>query len=209
MRDLAPAVAARRAARTSTHAEVLVWVSAKNRTTGAMETMGLWTGDDHSVFTIRGQDRTYYGAGNVLQVPAIQAVIGLEVRTLQVSLAAVSPEVELLVRGYDPRFAPCEIHRAEYDDDGNLLAAPERVFKGWVNGAPISTPAVGGSGGIALDLVSNARMLTRYGAATKSDQQQRRREGDRFRRYATLPSASTVYWGEEHMRPGSGAAVVR
>jgi len=209
VRDLAPAVAARRAARAATHAETLVWVSAKNRVTGAVETMGLWTGDDHLPFTIRGQERVYYGAGNVLQVPPIQAVIGREVRTIQVSLAATSPEVELLVRGYDPRFSPCEIHRAEYDEDGELLAEPERVFKGWVNGAPISTPAVGGSGSISLELVSNARMLTRYGAATKSDQVQRRRQGDRFRRYATLPSASTVYWGEEHIRPGSGAVQVR
>lgn len=206
MREIAPAVAARRAARVSTHTEILIWVSAKNRTTGAIETMGLWTGPDHEEFSIRGEARTYYGAGNLLQVPPIQAVIGLEVRTIQVGLAAISPETEMLIRGYDPRFAPCEIHRAEYDDDGNLLADPERVYKGWINGAPIVTPAQGGTSSVSLDVVSNSRMLTRFGSVTKSDQVQRQRQGDRFRRYASLAQDATIYWGEKKERLGSGAA---
>lgn len=206
VRTLPAPIVARRAARLATHTEVLVWVSGKNRTSGAVETMGLWTGSDHQTFTIRGQVRTYYGAGNVLQVPPIMAVIGLDVRTISVGLASIAPETAIMLRGYDPRFAPAEIHRAEYDEDGNLLAEPERLVKGWINGAPIVTPPIGGTATATVDIVSNARMLTRYGNATKSDQYQRRRQDDRIRRYATLTQSADVYWGEEKASPSANAA---
>ena len=201
MRSLDPAVAARRAARVSTHVEVLVWVSAKNRSTGAVETLGLWTGADHETFTIGGQSRVYYGAGNVLDVPDIEAGVGLEVRTYQIGLSAISPEVEVLLRGYDPRQAPVEIHRAEYDDAGTLLAAPERIFKGWVDGTPIITPAVGGVAAASLSIVSNARMLTRYAGVTKSDEVQQQRSGDRFRRYGSIAAEAEVVWGAHKHKP--------
>lgn len=200
MRILPPAVAAARAARVSTHAEILIWIEARNRETGLTEVMGLWTGDDHHDFIIGGETRTYYGAGNILQVPEISAGLGLDVRTVQVGLAAVSPEVEMAIRGYDVRLAPVQLHRAEFDVNGNQLGPPERLFKGWVNGAPIVTPAEGGAGSATLELVSNARILTRHGGATKSDQVQRRRGGCRFRRWATLTQSATVYWGEEKFR---------
>lgn len=206
MKYLPPAIAARRAARVATSAAMLVWVSAKNRSTGALETMGLWTGADHQDFTIRGQVRTYYGAGRVLQVPNIQTAIGLEVRKFSVGLAAVAPEVEILLRGYDPRFAPAEIHRAEFDENDNLLAEPERLVKGWINDTPIINPPIGGTATASLEIVSNARMLTRYGSHTKSDQMQMRRQGDRFRRYASLPGAATVYWGEKKSKLSDAAA---
>lgn len=208
MKTLAANVVARRAARVSTDARMLVWVGAKNRATGDAEHMGLWTGEDHTDFSIGGQIRTYFGAGAVLQVPPIQSVIGLEVRRLSIGLAAVSPEVEVLLRGYDPRFAPAEIHRAEFDADGNLLEAPERLFKGWINAAPILTPASGGMGTATIEIVSNARMLTRYGSATKSDQVQRLRGGDRFRRWATLTRAAAIFWGEEKLNGYKGVSKI-
>lgn len=197
MRFVDPQVAARRAARAGTHAEALVWVEARNRSTGLIETMGLWTGVDHQIFTIGGESRTYYGAGNVLDVPDIPSRMGVAIQTLTISVAFASPEVEMLLRGYDPRLCRAEIHRAEFDADEKLIATPERLFKGWINGAPSVTPAIGGAATASLELVSNARMLTRRGSATKSDQYQRRRSGDRFRRYATLAESATVYWGEE------------
>lgn len=200
MRSLDPAVAAHRASRAATHAEILVWVSARNRGTGATEALGLWTGADHETFTIGGQARTYYGAGAVLDVPDIEAATGLEVRSYEIGLSAISPEVEMLLRGYDPRQAPVEMHRAEYDTDGNLLAAPERIFKGWVDGTPIITPPVGGVAAASLRIVSNARMLTRYGAGTKSDEAQQRRSGDRFRRYGSIAGEVEVVWGAEKVR---------
>lgn len=196
MRSVSASVAAARAARSGIHAEHLFWISAKNRTTGAMETMGLWTGPDEQTFTVAGQARTYYGAGNVLRAEPIRATVGIEVRTYEVELAAISPEVEQLIRGYDTRLAPIEIHRAEFDGDGNLIAISERIFKGWIDGAPITTPEIGGEASARVRLVSAAHALTRYGSATKSDTVQRRRSGDRFRRFGSITSAQ-VFWGEK------------
>lgn len=201
MRTLPAAIAARRAARVSTHVENLVWVTAKNRSTGAAETLGLWTGVDHQNFTIAGQVRAYFGAGAVLQVPDIQATVGLEVRRYSIGLSAISPEVEMLIRGYDPKFAPVEIHRAEFDDDGNLLAEPERIFKGLVDGTPIITPAIGGEATATLDVVSNAVMLTRWAGVTKSDQVQRKRQDDRFRKYGSIAAKVPIVWGGEKATP--------
>lgn len=197
MKFVPAAVAARRAEREGIHAESLVWIEAKNRTTGAAETMGLWTGADHRDFVIDGVSRAYYGAGNILQVPMIQAVVGIEVRRISLVLAATSLEVETAIRGYDVRLAPVQIHRAEFDGNGNLIGDPERIWRGHADGAPISIAGVGGTSTARLDLVSASAILTRYGWATKSDQMQRLRSDDRFRRYATLAANADVYWGEE------------
>ena len=205
MRYVPPAVAAARAARVSTHVEVLVWILARNRSTGEVESMGLWSGDDVVDFTIGAETRTYYGAGALLEVPDIQASTGLEVRTISLTLAAMSPEVETLIRGYDVRFGAVQIHRAEFGPTGALLGEPERIFKGFVNGAPITTPEIGGTGSAALQCVSHSRVLTRHGSVTKSDQVQQSRGGDRFRRYGTLTAAAAIYWGEKKGR-GSDAA---
>lgn len=196
MKTLPAAIAAARAARTYTHVEALVWVEAMNRATGVTEAMGLWTGADHQTFTINTVARPYYGAGAVLDVPDIEATVGLEVRTYDVALSPISPEVEQLLRGYDPRQRRCEIHRAEFDRSGNLLAEPERIFKGTVDGTPIITAKIGGPTTATLRVMSNAHMLTRYPGVTKSDAVQRRRSGDRFRIYGSLANVPDIHWGE-------------
>jgi hypothetical protein len=204
MRATAAAVQARRASRSGIISHGLIWVRAQNRATGGAETLGLWTGADHQIF----MGRTYYGAGGVLNLPEIRTEIGLAVRSLSIGLSAVSPEVELLLRGYEPKSAPIEIHRAEFDDGGNLLATPERMFRGWINRAPIiHDPIEDQDGNIVvpasatIDCVSNSRMLTLFGKNVKSDAQQRERQGDRFRRHATAAAEAEVEWGERRHRP--------
>lgn len=201
MRSTDPAVAAHRAGRVATHAEILVWITARHRSTGNPESIGFWTGVDHEVFRIGGQDRSYIGAGAMLDAPDIEAAPGLEVRRHTITLSALDPGVEQAVRGYDPRHAPVELHRAEYDGTGALLAAPERIFKGWIDGTPIMTPPIGGTATVALEIVSNSRMLTQYGGGTKSDAVQQQREGDRFRRYGSIAGEAQVFWGSERSKP--------
>ena len=131
MQELTQAEIDHHAKREGTDTRVLVWIEAKNRATGATETMGLWTGDDHEDFTIGGQVRTYFAAGNVLNVDNIISEIGLNVRMHNITLSAISPEIEQLVRGYDVRLAPVEIHRVVRDlETGNLISAPRQIFKG-------------------------------------------------------------------------------
>ncbi|MFE3839657.1 hypothetical protein ABNX41_21770, partial [Rhodobacteraceae bacterium PA1-206B] len=71
MRTLPAAVAAHLAARKPLLVHQLLWISARNRTSGAVETLGLWTGEDHQSITVGGQSRTYYGAGAVLGIDPV------------------------------------------------------------------------------------------------------------------------------------------
>ena len=173
----------------------LVYLSARNRATGAMEGAGFWTGDDHQEFTIRGQARTYFGAGALLDVPPINQEIGLSVQHVTVSLA-VTPEVEQAIKGFDPSLQPVEIHRATFDPATmTLIAEPEIVFAGTVDGTPMDDGGVGGMNVISVTIASKARALTRTLTRTKSDATLRdRAPGDGFRKYVTDAGGWSVRW---------------
>lgn len=177
-------------------ARSLVWISARNRDTLATETIGFWTGDDHREFTINGSLRTYFGAGAALDVPAFVYQTGLDVRMHTISLAGVAPEVEQAIRGYEPRLAPVEVHRALFSPDTmNLVAEPHRVFRGTIDEISYPTPEIGGDAVVSVSVASASRTLTRTLTLMKSDNAQRLRGGDRFRRYADVSGAVEVKWG--------------
>jgi hypothetical protein len=186
----------------------MIHVVARNRATGAQEALGLWQGDDHLTIAINGVNRTYYGAGGLIGVEPIRAGIGLEVRMLQLALSPLTPEVALMLRGYDARLAPVEIHRGLLSlETGQLIAEPIRVFRGWVDEVKIRTGAVNGNGEAAntgeatVTLASAARGLTRALTLTRSDAEMRRRNaGDRFRSYTDIAGEVGVWWGEKRRR---------
>lgn len=177
--------------------DVLLWIEAVNRDTQLPETMGLWTGADNQTFTIDGQQREYFGAGAVLDVPSIISITGFNVQTQSASLAILTPEVEQLILGYDARQAPVEIHIARFDPETNVLLGTDRVFRGWLDKAPISSGQKGGTAGLGISLASNGRVLTRKSNLKKSDESQRLRNGDRFFRYADVSGSVKVYWNME------------
>jgi hypothetical protein len=180
----------------------MVHVIARNRQTGAQEALGLWQGDDHLTIAIDGVNRTYYGAGGLIGVEPIRAGIGLEVRMLQATLSPLTPEVALLLRGYDTRLALAEVHRGLLSlETGQLIAEPIRVFRGWVDEVKIRTGEVGGTSEATVTLASAARGLTRALTLTRSDTEMRRRNaGDRFRDYADIAGEVGVWWGEKRER---------
>lgn len=181
-----------------------VWVEAKNRDSGGTETMGLWDGDDVvTVTVISGQtglpvSRIYVGAGSILQVDRIPLTTDLTMRTVNVSLSQISDAVQQLIRGYDTRRAPIEIHRGLFSLATNdLVAPPIPRFVGWINSNPINTPAIGQEGGVSVACVSHTRALTFINPAKRSDEYQQTRSGDRFRRYTDVAGNWQIYWGEK------------
>jgi len=202
MRILDTASAEYLSAHTGVASRHMVHVIGRNRQTGAQEALGLWQGDDHLTIAINGANRTYYGAGGLIGVEPIRAGIGLEVRMLQATLSPLTPEVALLLRGYDTRLAPAEVHRGLLSlETGQLIAEPIRVFRGWVDELKIRTGEVGGSGEATVTLASAARGLTRALTLTRSDTEMRRRNaGDRFRDYADIAGEVGVWWGEKRER---------
>ena len=197
MRILPAAVASFLAGRPdAVRVHTLVWLSARNRTSGQIETMGLWNGPDHQQFNIGGL-RDYFGAGNILGLDRITYGTGLDVRMHTITLAAISPEVEQAVRAYDVRLSPVEVHGLVIDPLYNVIVGtPWLALRGWVDEVEIRTPAVGGEGGIDLRIASATRALTRTLSLKRGDASQQRRGGDKFRRYAELSGVTSDPWGE-------------
>ncbi len=202
MKSLSPAQLAYRQSRTGVSCHGLLWITAKNRDTGAAESLGLWTGDDHQVFSINSQGRTYFAAGSLLDIEDIVAEVGVQVRQATVTLSGVSNETLVAIKSYDARLAPVEIHRAEFDTETNqLIEEPMRVWKGWIdkitevispedeNGVSTAT--------VTLTLVSSARALTRTRSQKFSDASQRLRDpSDGFFKYADVTGAD-IWWGSQ------------
>ncbi len=198
MRTLPSPVLARLAAREGLVARVLVWIEARHRDTLMPAALGLWSGEDHQDFVVGGATRTYYGAGTLLSMPPLTAEVGLKVRSHRLSLSPLAPEVVQVMRGYDPRLAPVDIHVAHFDPGtGNLLAPPARVFRGVLNTVSVDTPAEGGEARIEVELLSAAQSLTRSLALKKSDESLRARSpDDAFRQYIAVTGAVEAVWGE-------------
>lgn len=182
-----------------------VWIEGRNRETGTNEAIGFWNGLDVVTASVINPDtrlpisRTYHGAGALLDVPPIPLTADSTVRQVRLKLSQINDAVQLAVRGYDIRHARIQIHRGYLNVETMLPVAPAQVlFDGWVNGAPITTPAVNGEGAIELICVSHSRLLTKTNPLRRSDEQQRRRSGDRFRRHTDVAGnwLQDIHWGE-------------
>lgn len=197
MRTYSATTAAYFARRGPIVARALVWIAAKNRETGAVETIGFWTGADHAEFVIDGAARTYYGAGAALDIDPLRFAAGLQVRNQRLRMSQIAAETQIAIRGYEMRHAPVEIHRALFDPETELLVdTPHRLFKGYVDKVQINTPKKGEKGSIDVTLSSAARALTAPLSRKRSDASLRARApNDAFRQYASLADKVETYWG--------------
>lgn len=182
---------------------VLLWVTAKNRSTKQPETMGLWTGSDSKTFVIDGESRVYHGPA-AIDIEPVQGGIGLDVRQYRIPLPDLSPEVTQMLRQYEARFAPVEVHFVEFSLATRQVERVTRVFKGWINSAPISTPEEGGEGLADLVLVSASRQLTKPLAIFRSNADQKKRDpNDTFRLHSSTSGLKEVWWGEQKTTGGA------
>lgn len=186
--------------RGSVHADALFWIEARNVQTGSPETLGIWTGEYNRTFQIDGQPRDYVGGSGLLAISNLMSRVGIFVQRQSVELSGLKPEIETLMRGYDVRNAPVEIHSLRRDVETNEILATDLVFKGWLNKAPSTIGQIGGKAKIKCELVSSARLLTRKLALVKSDAIQSQQGGDEFMKYADVSGAAEVFWGMERVK---------
>lgn len=179
----------------------LVWLTARNRETGAAESIGFWTGQDDRNFVIGGQVRTYLGAGAALGVDDIPGGVGLDVRYVTAKLGVV-PEVADALLGFDPKLGPVEVHTVVFSlETGNLVADPRRIFKGRINETPVRLGGEGGDALFEVAMASSARDLTLTLPLFRSDAETRRRNAnDRFRQHVSTSGLRQVAWGERQVR---------
>lgn len=178
---------------------VLFWVSARNRDTNAVETMGFWKGDDHQEFVVDGVNRLYYGAGNILDVDDLTFEAALNIRMWNVTFSGLTPEFAQAVRGYDVKGAPILAHLAMFSTDtNNLISPPFKVFDGWINKFPIKTPAIGGTTSAKMECVSNTRLLTKRVPEKRSQESQNKRmPGDNYMRNVGATGTIQTPWGSK------------
>lgn len=180
-------------------ARSLLWITAKDRTTGDPESIGFWNGDDNLTFSIGGEDRIFYGAGSIIGIDPIVMTVGAVVQMQRVTLSAIAPEVEQAIRGYDTRLAPITIYRALFStDSGALIDEPHVVFKGSIDSVPLKRNGIGSSFTGEMTIAGAARALTRSLPTMKSDADLRRRNpDDAFRQYASIAGSVPYYWGQK------------
>lgn len=173
---------------------------------GSPRVFAFWTGEDNvsaSVLSIGADEATsrdFIGGGTLLDVPAVVDAIGLEARSVTVGLdhisAAAGGPMDM-VFGNDVRVARVELHRGVFDPaTWQLVALPHILLAGRVDGASVDDAAADGQGGLALDVVPSVIDLTRTSPVMESDEQQKRRSGDRFRRYGDTAAQVDVWWGQ-------------
>lgn len=173
---------------------------------GSAAQFGYWTGPDNvavNVVPVGGGtpvSRNFAGGGTLLDVPPIVDAIGLEARSITIGLDHISDAAGSpmdAVYGHNVRVARVEMHRGVFDPaTWNLVANPILLFAGRVDGAEIDDAAAGGEGGLSLTVINSAIDLTRTSTAMESDEQQRLRNGDRFRRYGDTAAQVETWWGQ-------------
>lgn len=188
-------------------------------TVRAAATFAYWTGEDNVTVNVvpagevAAVARSYVGGGALLSVPEIVDAIGVEPKTVtfgldHINVATGSPMD--MVYGNDVRVARIELHRGLFDTSTwNLVAAPNLLFSGRMDGTDVEEAAAEGQGGLSLTAVNSAIDLTKTSPAMQSDEQQRLRSGDRFRRYGDTAGQVETWWGQAKEGDASSKAPPR
>lgn len=173
----------------------LVWISARNFSTGVVETAGFCNHDDDLVVRIGGVDRTYTGAGGMISLDPLEFESGTTVQIRRAAFSMVAPEVEAAVFQYDTRLAPVEIHLALLDPETQEVVGTSKGLSGWVEESEV---AEGEQPTLSLGFAASSRAGTKTLAAKKSPESQRKRNPiDKGRDYSDLAAEVKVQWGGE------------
>jgi len=208
MRYLDPAEITAIAARTVVARDFVV-ITVKDRLTGNTSDVGFWS--DAGPFSCLVRDgrtgviasRTFVG-GALVSIGDIPLTSDISVRTVDVVLSGIDASVIDAIRTYDARNAPITIYRGYLNPDTLELVAPAKArFIGFIDTAPIETPAEGGASTVTLSCVSHTRELTRRNPDVRSHESQiLRKADDDFFRDTTVVGGWELFWGKEKGRVG-------
>lgn len=142
---------------------------------------------------------TFQGVGALIAIDPIPMVSNLTVHEVEVKFSQLDDRINELLRVYDIRQARVEIYRGEFDPETMRMVEPAASrFVGFVDGAPVETPAEGGEGSVSIKCVSSAQELTRSNPDMRShESQQARAPGDDFYRDVTTVADLVIFWGRK------------
>lgn len=182
-----------------------LWIVARNRDTGAPESVGFWSDVDDVSAEVLNPDtgqvdvRAFYGSGTLIAISDIPLVSNITVQTVTIDMSQIDELVAQAVRAYDVRQARVEIYRGLFNPDTRLMVGPaEPRFVGFVDGAPIETPAEGEAGSVQLVCTSHTQEMTRANSETRSDASQKlRAPTDNFYQDTAVVSDWELFWGSQ------------
>lgn len=189
-----------------------VWITARERESPfAAYNFGFWsdggpfTGNVKDALTGSTVSRSFAGGG-LVSVGSIPRTSDLAVRRVEVVLSAIDSDAEAAFRTYSIRQAPIQIYRGLFTPGTfNLVAPAKPAFLGFVDEAPVITPAEGGAARVTLRCVSHTVELTRKNPAVRShESQQARAPGDDCYKDVGTVGDWEVPWGEARKTTKSG-----
>lgn len=189
-------------------------VVAKDFSTNDPVEGGFWTGTGTKAVTVLDADSltevsySFIGSGTISKIPQIPLTSDISVREVTISLDANNIAVHNFTRGNNLRFATAQLYRGLLNLDTQiLLSPPHPILNGFVDGAPVSTGAVGQDSTVDLKIVSTTRELTRASTELRSGSSQRLRDAtDAFYDDVGTVASREIYWGQKGTRMKDGAA---
>ncbi|TWI38225.1 hypothetical protein [Paracoccus sulfuroxidans] len=180
----------------------LIWIKAKNRETGAIESVGITTHEDDLTVTIGSETRTYAGAGPIVGIPEITFESGTVIQNQRLTLSIIDANVINLIRAYDATLAPVEMRLVFFDPITGIFVAGQPLesrfpiaYRGNIDTINIQ---IGESASCEVVVVSQNRAGTKTLALKKSDAAQKlRNPNDNGRKYASIAGTIEVAWGQK------------
>lgn len=201
----------------SLRARDFVWFVVKNRETGEDVSDGYWSDVGEITASVIDpetggtQSRDWNGAQGLIRISDIALISTLSVETVTITLSQVSGRVNDLVRTYNCKQGRVQIFRGLFDPLTRQMVAPAFPrFVGFIDEAPIRTPAEGDEGDVTLTCTSHTQELTRTNADTRSDVSQRLRSStDNFYQDTAVVGNWVHFWGREGgpIRPQDGPSI--
>jgi hypothetical protein len=182
-----------------------LWIIPRDFSSGDPSPYGFWSGTTNIaaqvVNPLSGSaiERDFEGAGALISISDIPAVSGTAVQTVTITFSQVSPGAQNIVRGYDLKQARVEIYSGYFDTNTRALLEPAFCrFQGFVDTAPLVTPAENSEGSLTLTCTSHAQELTRSNPDTRSDDSQKslRNASDGFFKDVAAVGEWNVDWGQ-------------
>ncbi|MCB9993125.1 MAG: hypothetical protein H6873_05660 [Hyphomicrobiaceae bacterium] len=168
---------------------VLVWLNIFDGA-GDPATFGFWNGDGPVTVTVPAAvsgssvSRSYAGDQGLLEVPRFTYAAGLNQDSHDLKLDLTHSAIATIAGSYQLRGGTVEIHRGWREVDGSgWTATPELMLYGVIDEAKRDLGAAGSEASFTVTFLTNPH-LGHSLSAMKSDQTQRQRSGDRFRRYS-------------------------
>lgn len=185
----------------------------RDRVTGDPVLDGYWSDyGDFSASVINpetggAETRTFFGAAGLISISDIPLISTLTVQQISITLNQVSDRINDLLRTYDCKQGQVIVWRGLFNPNTRLQAGPAYPrFVGFIDEAPVTTPAENQVGSVTLTCTSHTQELTRANSDTRSDASQKIRSAtDNFFQDAGVVGTWEHFWGREAAKIQTGS----